>query len=412
MRRPIVPCACALALVTGVWFGQAYTLFIPSEPIEAVDTADQGMTAAAWRYYDAINVLFRTGDNTLLRKVISPAFVDHVDTPGALANRDEFLGHLSALRASYPALTVVPRDLIAKDDRAVAQIIVDGGNDGSILGIPYSGPLPWPEVELVRIADDQVVERWGGPVGYALATPLLSQEITVPSHGEIHPYLRRVTFAPGSSDATFSPDGPAMVLVESGTLVVGIVRRGGSPSPVASQRLGTGETVEIPENMEFAVSNAADTPADILVVNLALVEDRAWPQRDARPIAFDERIEIQDLTGTAAVAASIPGGTVAAELAEITLAPGMRLSPHPIEGAHLVFVEEGALSMTANEALFVAWLRDPGGRAVTSGQHSVLTEGYGLSIAGLEDSSDNLLIEYRNVSDHPVTFLLVRLTAS
>jgi hypothetical protein len=68
--------------------------------------------------------------------------------------------------------------------------------------------------------------------------------------------------------------------------------------------------------------------------------------------------------------------------------------------------------VTANGAPFSAWLQDPGGQALISGQHTELAEGYGLSIADLADSGDDLLIGYRNVSDHPATFLLVRLAFS
>ena len=181
MRRPIIPCACLLALVTGVWFGQAYTLLAPSAPIEAADTTSRGAAAIAWRYYDALDLHFRTGDDDAVREIISTDFIDHVDTPGSLANRDGLLGYLAELRASYPTLHLVHHDVIAQNDRAVAQITVDSAAEGTIMGISLGGAPPWPEVEIVRIEADKIVERWGSPAGYALSTPLFAESMAVAS---------------------------------------------------------------------------------------------------------------------------------------------------------------------------------------------------------------------------------------
>ena len=74
-------------------------------------------------------------------------------------------------------------------------------------------------------------------------------------------------------------------------------------------------------------------------------------------------------------------------------------------------IEDGTLTLTADGALSTAWLRGPTGRSVFPGQYAELPQGYGLSISGLVDAEGDVLTSYRNETDQPVTFLLLRLSA-
>lgn len=406
MRRRIAPCACVLALVTGAWFGQAYPLVAPPESMGSVDAPSQGATAAARRYYEAIDLMLRTGDAAPLRESVSPHLVDHVETLDERAGRDGFLQSVAALRASHPALRLVPYDLLAQDDRAVARITL-GGATGTVLGIPIGGAAPWPEVEIVRIDAGRIVERWGDVTGLALATPLFSEPLTVPLDGAA-PHLRRITFAPAPSPATFDQIGPAIVAVESGTLEVGTDVRPDPASPWASRRIGPGETVVVPEHRTFAAHNPTGSPATMLVLSLAPTVAKPRQRLATQPDASDRTITVHTLAGAGAVIVPA-GGEVVAELARITLTPGAHLSPHPIGGAEFVVIEDGALSVTADGASFTARLRDPRGESAIPGQYAVMAEGDGLSISGRADPNGNALTSYRNESDLPVTFQLLRI---
>jgi predicted ester cyclase len=142
MRRPIASCACVLALVTGAWVGQAYTPLGPPDPLGAVETSAQGATATAWRYYDAIDLLLRTADDSALRAVIAPDFVDHLDEPGAPSDRDGLVRYLASLRDTFPALRLTPQDVVAQGDRVVARLAPAGITEGMVLGIPIAGASP------------------------------------------------------------------------------------------------------------------------------------------------------------------------------------------------------------------------------------------------------------------------------
>ncbi len=402
MRRLIAPCACALALFTGVWAGQAYTLFAPLGPIGAEHTPSPPVADTVWSFYDAIDLFFRAGDDAALRAVVSPEFVDHVDTPGSLANREGFFGYLASLRTTHPALRLVPTDVIAQGDRAIAEITLSGDTGGAIKGIPLGGPPPWPEVEIVRVEDDRIVERWGGPAGYASSTPVFSEAVIAPSRGALLPFLHRVTFAPGANDANLDRFDPAIVTVESGQINVGTPSRTERSAPMETQTLGPGNTLAITEKMDLEISNRTDAPAVILLLSLA---QPAQMPTNFSPIDADDSIEIWGLAGYGTVAAIATTGGLRAEMAEVTLAPGMRLSTHDTGLTEFVVVEAGTLTAAIDGQSVTTWLRDPRGRQTVPGSYTELAQGFGLSVSG-EGASTS----YRNESSDPVTFLLVTLS--
>ena len=220
MRRPIAPIACILALVTGAWFGQAYSFFASANSIPAAGPNNTAAEAAVWRFYDAIDLLLRTADESALRGVIAPDFVEHVDQPGALSGRDGLVRYLTSLRETYPTLRLTPQDVVAQGDRVVARLAPMDVAGGAILGIPLAGKEPWPRVDMLRVQGGQIVERWGDPTGYAPATDLFSETLTLSHHGDLIPILRRVAIAPGASNTSYSATGPAIISIEAGELEV------------------------------------------------------------------------------------------------------------------------------------------------------------------------------------------------
>ena len=311
MRKPIAPCACVLALLTGAWVGQAYALFSPPEPIGAADTLSQLVVGTAWRFYDAIEILLRTGDDGALRAVVDPDFVDHPDEPVAASGRDGLVGYLASLRETYPALRLVPEEVIAQGDRVVARLVLSGDADGAILGIPLAGVTPWPRVDVVRVRGDRIVERWGSPAGYAPSAVLDSESLTFSDHGDMVPFLRRVTFAPGAGYQTTGQPGRVIVSVESGALDIGTDGVRGSPSPAMggsqettpsgpspSRTLGPGDTPVIPEGVALAAHNRADTPAVILLLELVQPVATATRASDGRASLRAAGITAQALADT------------------------------------------------------------------------------------------------------------------
>ena len=382
MRRLIAPCACALALITGAWVGQAYPLLTPLDPIGEENTTPLLVADTVWKFYDAIDLLLRTGDAGALREIIAPDFVDHVDTPGSLANRDGLLGYLASLRTTVPDLRLVPEEVSAQADRAIAAITLSGDDERAIMGIPLAGPPPWPEAEIVRIADGQIAERWGGPAGYASSTLVFSEAMAVPSRGAVLPYLRRITVPPGVNDAALDRLDPAIVVVESGELAVGTVDGGSGAAPAAYQTLGPGSTLVIPESMDVELSNRSDAPAVFLLLSLAQPNQAPRPGMDTNLMDAIDGIEVRTLAGHGTVEALISTVGLTAKLAEVTLAPGMRLSTHEVGVTEFVVVDVGTLTAAFTGEAVKALVRDAEEHRTVPDSDAEVFQGFGLSVSG------------------------------
>ena len=226
--------------------------------------------------------------------------------------------------------------------------------------------------------------------------------MTAPSRGALLPYLRRVTFAPGATDANLDRFDPAIVAVESGQIHVDTTPGTEGLAPMANQILAPGNTLVITETMDLDISNPTDAPAVILLLSLAQLVQMAT---NVSPITADDGIDVWGLAGNGTVAAIASTGRLTAEMAEITLAPGTRLSTHETGLTEFVVVEAGTLTAVVDGQSVTAWLLDPRGRQTAPGSNVALAQGFGLSVSGAGATTS-----YRNESSDPVTFLLVTLS--
>jgi predicted ester cyclase len=409
LRRLIGPIACVLALATGAWIGQAYALLASSDPMNEIDTPSGRAAETAWRFYDAIDLYFRVGDDTEVRKVLSPQLIDHVETSGPDADREGFLRYLAGLRESHPALRLAPSDVFSQHDRAVARLALDGTDSGAILGVPLSGRAPWPEIEIVRIERDQVVERWGSDVGYGMADPLFAEELTVSTQGEKLSYLRRVTFAPGGNDSALDRMPPAIVFVETGELEADISGRGARSTPGVIRTLRPGSTIVIDGGTTVRLTNRTEAPAVVLLLSLGQPSGPPISPVAGRVATPDSGVSEQELASSGTLPVARSDSKVMAELARVTLAPGTQIAPHAIGGIEIAVVEEGELTMADSGSPSAVWLRDPSGHTVIPGPYAAVGQGHSLTISRLPTAEVEVRTSYRNDGDLPVTFLFVRL---
>ena len=416
MRRSIVPCACILALITGAWFGQAYSMLSPIDPVAVEDAAATGAAGTVWRFYDAIGIFFSTGDDAALRAVVAPDFVDHVDESTAASGRDRLVGYLASLRETHPKLRLVLEETIAQGDRVVAQVTPTGLTEGAILGIPLMGATPWPRFDIVRVRGELIAERWGHPGGYPLTSTLYSESLAYPNTGYLVPVLQRVTFAPEASDQTYTQEGPAILYLESGHLDVTMMADTAEPSPAGRQSedatppraghaltLGPEETLVVPNEVAFATRNTTGAPTVILLLRLVQPAQNPMSQEPAAGVARpDAGITTQALAGNSVF--MLHPGRVAAELARVTLAPGMRLSAHQVAEAEFVAVDTGTVTVSVVGDGVDASRHDPKGRSTALGPYGQVSEGFGVTVSGKEVTTD-----YHNQTDRPVRLLLLTL---
>jgi steroid delta-isomerase-like uncharacterized protein len=116
--------------------------------------------AVVRRVVETFGHLWRTGNMDLLDTIFPDTFVNH--TPGMPPGREGFKQVLPAYLTAFPDLTITPEDMIAEGDKVVLRLTSRGTHQGEMMGIPPTGrPITVSEIHIYRIADGQVVERWG-----------------------------------------------------------------------------------------------------------------------------------------------------------------------------------------------------------------------------------------------------------
>ena len=93
---------------------------------------------------------------------LAPQFVSHEELPPGIPSGREGAKQLfSMLRSSFPDLQVTIEDQIAEGDKVVARVTFSGTHQGEFMGIPPTGRrVAYPVIDILRIAEGQVVEHW------------------------------------------------------------------------------------------------------------------------------------------------------------------------------------------------------------------------------------------------------------
>jgi steroid delta-isomerase-like uncharacterized protein len=119
----------------------------------------EGNKALVRRFYeDVIN----KGDMRLAEDVLAADYVEHPSLPGAGAGVAGFKQFVAMVSTAFPDLHVTVEDLIAEGDRVAARVTVSGTHRGVFLGTiqPTGKHVTWTGIDLIRIADGRIAERW------------------------------------------------------------------------------------------------------------------------------------------------------------------------------------------------------------------------------------------------------------
>ena len=368
MRRPrFLPLTFVLATITAVaLLGAGAALSDAPAPAASTDAGN----SLVHRFYDAVNIVLRTGDPTGLDAVVAADLVTHDALTGTASGRATFADQLLALRAIYPALQLEVDGTIVDGDLATVRVSTRGADRGRFVGLPLDGTAAAREaIDLIRLADGQVAERWEVGDAPARLQPLASAAIAVPPAADVGVALERLTVAPGARVSGSSHHAPVVIAPEAGTLQVDvrgpvqlIPAAGGSTAdaapvlaPSANLAASPGDLVVFLDGAEFTIENAGETPAVTLGVRLAeglarpwsvvqkvrISEDeagkRAWPPG----IAVD-RLADGLLRGVDSEPASIA-------LGRVTLAPGVAVGIDGAAGSAVLVVEDGTLGLDTHK---------------------------------------------------------------
>lgn len=107
---------------------------------------------------------YQTGDDQqVLRDTVSPRLVNRTpmapDAPGGV---EEVKAIFDMFHAAFDGFAVEVLDQLAENDKVMTYKVFTGTHTGNFLGIPPTGRVVRFEVmDIVRIADGQIVEHWG-----------------------------------------------------------------------------------------------------------------------------------------------------------------------------------------------------------------------------------------------------------
>ena len=113
--------------------------------------------AVVQQVYEAINA------NTLdsLDALIAVDLTDHSPAPGVAPGLAGTKQTLSMYHAVFSDLRVTAEDIIADGDKVVVRLAVNGTNTGEFMGLPPTGKqVTMNGIEMFRLADSKIVERW------------------------------------------------------------------------------------------------------------------------------------------------------------------------------------------------------------------------------------------------------------
>ena len=106
---------------------------------------------------------WQRGDVTVVDELHSPDFVDH-DAAGRTSDNEGFKQGIAALYGAFPDFTARAEDLVVDATTGTVAIrwVATGTHTGEYLGVRPSGrSIRFKGIEIIRIRNGRIVERWG-----------------------------------------------------------------------------------------------------------------------------------------------------------------------------------------------------------------------------------------------------------
>jgi steroid delta-isomerase-like uncharacterized protein len=111
---------------------------------------------------DFIEALFTKGDLGAVDAWLAEDFVDHDPPFGGPADREGMRAAGAMFRAAFPDWHSDTGLMIGEGDLVVEQFTASGTHRGEILGVAPTGhTLSLPGINIFRLRDGRIVERWG-----------------------------------------------------------------------------------------------------------------------------------------------------------------------------------------------------------------------------------------------------------
>ena len=116
----------------------------------------------AKRVYSTFTEAIRTRNMNLLDQILTPNGIDHNPAPGQGPGIEGVKQTFAGFSIAFPDLEFTVEDQIAEGDRVVSRVKTQGTHKGEFMGIGPTGKrVTATGIDIVRIANGKIVERWG-----------------------------------------------------------------------------------------------------------------------------------------------------------------------------------------------------------------------------------------------------------
>jgi steroid delta-isomerase-like uncharacterized protein len=119
------------------------------------------------------------GNLSRVEEFLAPVYVEHNLLPGQTPGLEGYKRRFLTLRAALPDVRISIDDILAEGDRVMARVTIVGTHLGPFLGQPASGHVVrMAAINIYRIADSRIVERWGVQDVYGLLRQMTGDEVS------------------------------------------------------------------------------------------------------------------------------------------------------------------------------------------------------------------------------------------
>ena len=109
-----------------------------------------------------IDAVFTKGDLDAVEEYLAEDFVNHDPPLRAPTGREGIRQAAAMFRAAFPDWHSDTGILVAEDDLVVEAFTASGTHQGELFGVPPSGrAASMPGINIWRLRDGRIVERWG-----------------------------------------------------------------------------------------------------------------------------------------------------------------------------------------------------------------------------------------------------------
>ena len=106
--------------------------------------------------------VWNAGDVSVMDELFAPDYINHDPSLGQPPDREGHKRVIAMVREALPDLRETVDDLVAEDDRVVFRWTVTATHERDFMGTPATGKrIEFSGIEIYRIADGRIVERWG-----------------------------------------------------------------------------------------------------------------------------------------------------------------------------------------------------------------------------------------------------------